>query len=93
MLAQPGRCQLAVGAMTWRVKITRIRYQGTATCETCGAVPCDATRERCRQHADRNPGHEVRFIVEDATTYRRPPDPPPWPPPPPLAPAGGGGDP
>ena len=55
--------------MSRKVNIERIRYDGPAVCETCGGLHPNSTRERCRLHADRNPGHRVQFVVEECTIY------------------------
>jgi hypothetical protein len=52
-----------------RIEISRRRSPGMVECENCDRLPIDATRERARQHADRNQ-HLVRVLVEDVTTYR-----------------------
>ncbi len=49
------------------VKTTRFKSQGFAQCEQCQHGG-EWTRERARQHANRN-GHTVRFLIEDTTVY------------------------
>lgn len=49
------------------VKTTRFRSEGIAECESCSRQG-SWTRERARQHANRN-GHTVRFVIEDTTVY------------------------
>lgn len=50
------------------IRIRRIRTDGTAHCEQC-QTRNDWTRERARQHADRE-RHTVRFVIDDITIYR-----------------------
>lgn len=54
--------------MPKRVTITRYRSAGLAECEQCQTVK-EWTRERARQHADRD-RHTVRFLIEDTTVYQ-----------------------
>jgi hypothetical protein len=54
-----------------RVTRDRGKTPGRAACESCSCVPPDATRERCRLHAEMQ-GHVVHFVITDITTYYPP---------------------
>lgn len=50
------------------VKITHERDSHTASCEDCGRLHPNATRERCRLHVKMT-GHTVRYVIDEVTVY------------------------
>lgn len=64
-MREPGQVPTRANA---KIRTSRRKLPGVASCGECDALNPGATRERVRQHVKKT-GHTAFFLIEDTTMY------------------------